>query len=162
MLKSDKKKIIYKIKKRLDKSLSIIILGFKNLSTNKLNLLRRNAQKNGSDLMVVRNNLLKICVYKSNFSYLNKYLSGPIILGFSINNYNGLSKVLVKYLNKYKNNLVLKSISLNGREISVDLNKKLSFLFSIKESLKYFIFILKNFFLFRLLRILLIVKDSKY
>ncbi len=161
MLKKDKNKFICEIKEKLNKSLSVVILGFVGLSSNQLNLFRRDVKGNGADLMVIRNNLFKICICKSNFSYLNKYLSGPIILGFSFNNYSGLSKVLIKYLNKYKNNLVLKSISLDGKEISVSLNKKISFLCSIKKSLKYFIFILKNFFLFRLLRVLLIIKDNK-
>ncbi len=161
MLRVDKKKFVYKIKKKLNKSLSIVILSFNTLSANALNLFRKDIKKNDANLVVIRNNLLKVSIRKSNFSYLNKYLSGPIILGFSTKNYCGLSKVLVKYLDKYKNNLILKSISLDGRKVSLDLNKKLSFLFTIKKSLKYLIFMLKNFFLFRLLRILLVVKKYK-
>ncbi len=161
MLRVDKKKFVYKIKKKLNKSLSIIILGFNTLSANELNLFRRDIKKNDANLMVVRNNLLKVSIRKTNFSYLDKYLSGSNILGFSTKNYCGLSKVLVKYLDKYKNNLILKSISLDGQKVSIDLNKKLSFLFTVKESLKYLIFILKNFFLFRLLRILLVIKKYK-
>ncbi len=161
MLKKDKKKFIYKIKKKLDKSLSIVILSFSYLSVNELNLFRRDVKNNNANLIVIRNNLFKVAICKSSLNYLNKYLSGPVILGFSSNDYNGLSKILVKYLVKYKNKLILKSLSLDKREVSLDLNEKLSFLFSIKESLKYLIFLLKNFFLFRLLRILLVVKNNK-
>ncbi len=161
MLKKYKKDFVYKIKKKLNKSLSIILLNFYNLSASKLNLFRNDLKINNANLMVVRNNLLKISLYKSSLSYLNNYLVGPIILIFSTKKYCGLFKILFKYLNKYKNNLILKSISIGKKNISLDLKEKLSFLYSIQECLKYLIFILKDFFLFRLLRVLLFVKNVK-
>lgn len=161
MFKKYKKNFVCKIKKKLNKSLSIILLNFHGLSTNKLNLFRSDVKSTSSSMMVIRNNLLKISLYKSSLSYLNNYLVGPIILIFSTENYGSLFKILVKYLNKYKNNLVLKSISIDKKNISLSLKDKLSFLYSIKECLKYLIFILKDFFLFRLLRVFLFLKNVK-
>ncbi len=161
MSKIDKKKFIYQIKKKLNKSLSIMILNFSNLSANELNLFRNDVKNSGSNLMVIRNNLLKISLLKSDLNYLNNYLYGPIILCFSTKNYSSLSKVLLKYLNKYKNNLVLKSISIDKRNVSLDLNYKLSFLSSIRKCLIYLIFIFKEIFVFKLLRVLSLLKNIK-
>ncbi len=157
----DKKKFVFKIKKKLEKSLSIVILNFSKLSANNLNLFRKNAKNNNVNFMVVRNNLLKISIMKSSLDYLKSFLVGPIILGYSTKNYGGLFKVLDKFLVKYKNNLVLKCILIDKKKVSLKLSKKLSFLSSIKKCLSYLIFILKDFFLFRLLRSLLIIKSIK-
>ncbi len=162
MVKLCKKKFIYKIKKKLDKSLSIMVLNFSNLSANELNLFRSDVKNSGSHLVVIRNSLLKVFLCKSSLSYLNNYLYGPIILCFSTKNYSTLSKILIKYLEKYKDNLVLKSISIDKKNVSLDLNYKLSFLSSVKKCLIYLIFIFKEIFIFRLLRVLLFLKNVKF
>ncbi len=159
--KKDKKKFISEIIKKLKKSFSFVILNFNNLSANKLNLFRKDIKNNDANILVIRNNLLKISVKKSNLSYLNNFLIGPVILGFSVKNYNGLLDVLSKYLIKFKDNLILRCISIDRKLIPLKLSKKIFFLSSIKKSLSYLIFILKNFFLFRLLRILLKIKNIK-
>ncbi len=157
----DKKKFVFEIKKKLEKSLSIVVLSFSKLSANNLNLFRKDAKNNHVNFIVVRNNLLKISIRKSNLDCLENFLIGPIILGYSTKNYDGLFKVLNKFLVEYKNNLILKCILIDKKKVSLKLSKKLSFLSSVKKCLSYLIFILKDFFLFKLLRSLLIIKNIK-
>ncbi len=156
-----KKKLVKKIKNRINKSLSIIIMNFYNFSVNDLNILRRDVKNNNFFITVVRNNLLKIILNSTKFNYLCKFIFDPIILCYSTKCSVTPSRVLNKYLKKYKKKLILKAVSIEGKLISLNLNQKFSFLTSVNISLRYFIFFLKNISIFRLFRFFVLLKKKK-
>ncbi len=157
----DKKKIVSKINNEVNKSLSVAILNFCNFSSNDLNVLRRDIKKYNSCIFVVRNSLLKISLKNTKFDALCSFISGPIFFCYSKLCYSSLSQIVCKYLNKYSKKLFLKAISINGKIISFELNKKLSYLTNIGIALKYFLFCLKNISIFKLLRVLVLFKNTK-
>ncbi len=163
MLLNKEKKEFYllKIKKLMDKSLSILLINFYKLSSNNINKLRKEAYKNGSKIKVIHNNLMKIIIINSKYECLSKYLFNSIMLIFSIKHINS-GFILLKKFNKNLNNKIkLKCIFIKDRLISLNLYDKLSTLKDEKEALSYLIFYLKSKTLFRLLFVLSLIRNIK-
>ncbi len=155
----DKKKIVLELKNNLNKSLSIILIGFKNISCNNLNNLRKKMYNINSFLVVLRNNLLKFAVKDTEISFLSNYLIGPTIICYSYDIISNFLKLLNIYFNKFKDKLFLRAIVINKKLISLNLSKKLIKLNTINKSLIYFISYLKNISILKFLRVLINIKN---
>ncbi len=161
LLKINKKKnIIKKLKYNLDKSISIFLIGFKNISCNDLNNLRKKINKLNSFITILRNNLFKLAIKDTDISFLYKYLIGPTILCYSFDDINNIIILLYNYILKYKNILFLRSVVINKKLIKLKLIKRIIKFKNFKNSLLYFIFYLKNISFLRIIRILLKIKES--
>ncbi len=156
-----KKKCVLNIKNILDKSLSILIINYYSLKSNDLNIIRKDLRKDNSFIFVVRNSLFKIAICNTVLSKIKCKIFGPIIIFYSFKSYNIPSFKYEKFLNFYKNNLILKYVYINKKIVSYNFHKKISNFYNIKESLLYFIYFLKNISIIRFLNILLIIKNSK-
>ncbi len=156
-----KQNIILNIKKKINQSLSIILLNFINITSNEINIIRKDISLNEICMIMARNTLFKIAFKDTKFNCLIKYFNGPTIVIFSINSYSLASKVFYPYKQKYKGKINIKAISVDGNLISLDLNKKLSFLYSLKLAIMYFIFLIKNIFIFKIFRVLRLVINKK-
>ncbi len=155
----NKKKLVLNLKKQLNKSLSILVFNFNNLSSNNLNNLRKIINKNNSFIKVIKNNLLKLSVKDTKLKILIKFLSGPTIICYSLNSISILSKILLPFINN--ETFILKHVFINKKLISLELNKKLSYFNNKKKAVLYFIYYLRKISILRLLNILKIVKKNK-
>lgn len=158
---SKKKKYILDIKKIINKSICIIILNYNKLLVNDLNKFRKRLKKNNCFIFFIKNSLFKYCILNNNLNFLKKYLIGSLFIIYTYIDYGILSKILYFNLNKYKNKIFIKAVCINNKLISLNIYKKLSFLYNKKKSLEYFFYYLKNISIIRFLKILLVIKNIK-
>ncbi len=155
----NKKKIVEKLKNIFNISLSLVLIDFKNVSSNEMNIFRKKIRDNESFLIVTRNSLFKLAVKDTKFDMLSVFFIGPTAVGCSLKKVNSVSNILFSL--KKKNKLCIKSVFIENKIISLDLNKKLSKFSSRKEALFYFIFFIKDLFIFKFLRLLNNIKNIK-
>ncbi len=155
----DKKKIVNELHNNLVNCLSIILVSFKNIKCNYLNILRKKFYENESFMMVIKNNLLKLAIKNTNINFLSKFIKGPSILFYSDKDINKILKILYFYDNYYKFNFLIRSLIYKGKCISLELKDKLINLNNFKKSIYYFCFYIKNITILRFLNILLKLKN---
>ncbi len=156
----DKKKYILNIKNELKKSSFIVVLNYYNLSSNELNFFRKNIKNNNGFIFVAHNNLLKISVINTKIEFLKNYFIGPIIICFSYKYNNNICKILNKYIDKYNNKIILKSMCIDNKLISLNIVKKIFLLSTKNKALQYFIFYFRNITILRLINILIFLKKK--
>ncbi len=156
----DKKKYVLNIKDKLKKSSFIVILNYYNLSSNELNFFRKEIKSNNGFVFVVHNNLLKISVSNTKIDFLKKYFLGPIIICFSYEYNSNICKILNKYIHKYNNKIILKSMCIDNKLISCNIIKKIFLLSTKKKAIQYFIFYFVNMTILRLINILIFFKKK--
>lgn len=139
---SKKKNIVDKVKNIADSSTSIILTNYKGLSAPEITNLRSIAKKKNVDLLVAKNNLLKIGFKNTVYDNFNKYLKGQSLLFFSKNDISDSAKIVQNFC-KNNNKLKVNIISLSGEIFS---NKKLDYISNLptkKEAICSLLFLLK-------------------
>ncbi len=161
---TEKKKVVLNIKKNINKSLSIIILHYVGLTSNEINDIRKNINKNSNNNVLIiksRNSLLKLSVKNTIFECLSNYFINSILVILSFNFPGFASSLLEPYLKKYKDKLELKSLFVEGKIISLSLNDKLSKFISIDKALTYFIYFIKKISVMKIINVLLLISKKK-
>ncbi len=155
-----KKNIVNKFKKDLNKSVSIFLIGFKNISCNKLNNIRKEVRKINSFIFVLKNNLFKLSIKDTDISFINKYLINSNIICYSFGDIVNIIKLLNFYLIKYKKELFLKILLINKKKVKKRLINNIIKFNTFKKSLIYLLFILKNISVLRIINVLLYIKKK--
>ncbi len=155
---NDKKYIVKKFKFNLNKSICIFLIGFKNLSCNKLNNIRKEIRKVDSYIYILKNSLFKLSIKDTNINFIKKYLIGSNMICYSFINIIDIITLLDIYLNKYSNKLYLKVLLVNNKIVNKLLIKNIIKFNTFNKSLFYLLFVLKNISIFRIIRVLLNIK----
>ncbi len=155
-----KEEIVLKAQNTIKKHLIIILLSFKKISSNEINYFRRDFFKKNFFIFVTRNNLFKIIFKKINIDILKKFFFQTTMIVCSKKDYT-IFKLVDHYLQKYKDKLFLKAIYINKKLTSDKVNKKLVIFSDITQAMFYFIFLIKNLSILRLLNLLNIIKEQK-
>lgn len=131
MLKDKKVEVVKNLKSMLSDNESVILVHYHGLNMEKMTSFRKKMKENDVNLVVTKNTLAKIAIKDTNFSSLEKDLTGPTALVIT-NNSVGAAKVLVDFI---KENEALKFISgqMKGDELDFNSMKTLSTLPSLDE-----------------------------
>lgn len=139
---SKKKYIVERVKNIADNSKSIILTNYKGLSAPEITDLRSSARKKNVDLLVAKNNLLKIGFKNTVYDNFNKYLKGQSLLFFSETEISNSAKVVQDFC-KNNDKLKVNIISLSGKIFTSENLNYISNLPTKKESICSFLSLLK-------------------
>lgn len=154
-----KKEIINKINKIAKTALSAVIATSKNISVNKITELRKISRIENVFMCVIKNTLLKISLKKTHLECLNKIISGPIIIGFSLKNPESTAKIFNNFSKENKQFKII-TAALNKKLLSKNEIEKLATLPNLKEALTHLIITIKNATIGKLFSILLAIKEN--
>ena len=109
----DKKALVAEVNEVASKALSAVAVENRGLTAGRFDQLRSQARKNGIYLHVVKNTLAKRAVAGTDFECLGPALTGPIVLGFSLEDPGAVGRV-IKDFAKDNEKLVVKAVAVGG------------------------------------------------
>ena len=109
----DKKALVAEVNEVASKALSAVAVENRGLTAGRFDQLRAQARKNGIYLHVVKNTLAKRAVEGTDFECLGPALTGPIVLGFSLEDPGAVGRV-IKDFAKDNEKLVVKAVAVGG------------------------------------------------
>ena len=109
----DKKALVAEVNEVASKALSAVAVENRGLTAGRFDQLRAQARKNGIYLHVVKNTLAKRAVEGTEFECLGPALTGPIVLGFSLEDPGAVGRV-IKDFAKDNEKLVVKAVAVGG------------------------------------------------
>lgn len=155
----EKKTIVFKISRILNKVLSVIIVDYRGVNCCKMNELRKLSYENNVLVYVIRNNLIHLIFKNTPFELLNPLLKGPIVVAFS-KKHPGSAARIFKYFINNGVSFKIKAAFLDGKIL---IKKKeidwLSSIPSLKESINNLINIIKDISLIKLIRTFICLKQ---
>jgi large subunit ribosomal protein L10 len=110
----DKKALVAEVNQVASKALSAVAAEYRGLTAGEFDLLRRKARENAIYLHVVKNTLARRALAGTAFECLSPALSGPLVLGFSLEDPGAVGRV-VKDFAKDHDKLVVKAVSIGGQ-----------------------------------------------
>jgi large subunit ribosomal protein L10 len=109
----DKKALVAEVNEVASKALSAVAAEYRGLTAGRFDQLRSQARKNGIYLHVVKNTLAKRAVAGTEFECLGPALTGPLVLGFSLEDPGAVGRV-IKDFAKENEKLVVKAVAVGG------------------------------------------------
>lgn len=109
----DKKALVAEVNEVASKALSAVAAEYRGLTAGRFDKLRAEARKNGIYLHVVKNTLAKRAVAGTDFECLGPALTGPLVLGFSLEDPGAVGRV-IKDFAKDNEKLVVKAVAVGG------------------------------------------------
>lgn len=109
----DKKALVAEVNSVASKALSAVAAEYRGLTAGKFDILREKARANGIYLHVVKNTLAKRAVEGTEFECLSPALTGPLVLGFSLEDPGAVGRV-IKDFAKENEALVVKAVAVGG------------------------------------------------
>lgn len=109
----DKKALVAEVNEVASRALSAVVAEYRGLTAGKFDVLRSNARKNGIYLHVVKNTLAIRAVKGTEFECLEPALTGPLVLGFSLEDPGAVGRV-IKDFAKENDKLVVKALAVGG------------------------------------------------
>ena len=109
----DKKALVAEVNEVASRALSAVVAEYRGLTAGKFDILRSNARKNGIYLHVVKNTLAIRAVKGTEFECLEPALTGPLVLGFSLEDPGAVGRV-IKDFAKENDKLVVKALAVGG------------------------------------------------
>lgn len=109
----DKKALVAEVNEVASKALSAVAAEYRGLSAGKFDILRSKARENGIYLHVVKNTLAKRAVEGTEFECLGPALTGPLVIGFSLEDPGAVGRV-IKDFAKENDKLVVKAVAVGG------------------------------------------------
>lgn len=109
----DKKALVAEVNKVAKSALSAVAAEYRGLTAGKFDILRDKARKQGIYLHVVKNTLARRAVAGTEFECLVPALTGPLVLGFSLEDPGSVGRV-IKDFAKENDKLVVKAIAVGG------------------------------------------------
>jgi len=109
----DKKALVAEVNEVASKALSAVAAEYRGLTAGKFDVLREKARANGIYLHVVKNTLAIRAVAGTEFECLVPALTGPLVLGFSLEDPGAVGRV-VKDFAKDNDKLVVKAVAVGG------------------------------------------------
>src|SRR5690606_21013022 len=95
------------------RAFSAVVAEYRGLTAGKFDVLRSKARENGIYLHVVKNTLAIRAVKGTEFECLEPALTGPLVLGFSLEDPGAVGRV-IKDFAKENDKLVVKAIAVGG------------------------------------------------
>lgn len=109
----DKKALVAEVNEVAVKALSAVAAEYRGLTAGKFDVLRQKARANGIYLHVIKNTLVKRAVAGTEFECLTPVLTGPLLLGFSLEDPGAVGRV-IKDFAKDNEALVVKAVAVGG------------------------------------------------
>lgn len=109
----DKKALVAEVNEVAQRAFSAVAADYRGLKAGQLDVLRKNARDNGIYLHVVKNTLVSRAVEGTEFECLKSALTGPLILGFSMEDPGAVGRV-IKDFAKDNDKLVVKAVAVGG------------------------------------------------
>lgn len=109
----DKKALVAEVNEVASRALSAVAAEYRGLTAVKFDTLRSKARENGVYLHVVKNTLAARAVKGTEFECLEPALTGPLVLGFSLEDPGSVGRV-IKDFAKDNDKLVVKAIAVGG------------------------------------------------
>ncbi len=109
----DKKALVAEVNEVAQRALSAVAAEYRGLKAGQLDILRKEARDNGIYLHVVKNTLASRAVAGTEFECLQSALTGPLILGFSLEDPGAVGRV-IKDFAKANEKLVVKAVAVGG------------------------------------------------
>ena len=109
----DKKTLVAEVNEVAKRALSAVAVENHGLTAGKFDDLRKKARANGIYLHVVKNTLARKAVKGTAFECLEPALSGPLLLGFSLEDPGSVGRVIKDFV-KDNAKLVVKAVSIGG------------------------------------------------
>jgi large subunit ribosomal protein L10 len=110
----DKKALVAEVNEVAQRALSAVAAEYRGLSAGKFDELRTQARSNGIYLHVVKNTLARKAVKGTPFECLEPALTGPLVLGFSLEDPGAVGRV-IKDFAKDNDKLVVRAVSIGGQ-----------------------------------------------
>jgi large subunit ribosomal protein L10 len=110
----DKKALVAEVNEVASKALSAVAAEYRGLTAGKFDVLRAKARSNGIYLHVVKNTLAKRAVAGTEFECLGPALTGPLVIGFSLEDPGAVGRV-IKDFAKDNDKLVVKAVAVGGK-----------------------------------------------
>jgi large subunit ribosomal protein L10 len=110
----DKKALVAEVNEVAMRALSAVAAEYRGLTAGKFDELRLQARSNGIYLHVVKNTLAKKAVQGTSFECMGPALTGPLVLGFSMEDPGAVGRV-IKDFAKVNDKLVVKAVSIGGQ-----------------------------------------------
>ena len=110
----DKKALVAEVNEVAKRALSAVAVENKGLTAGKFDDLRKKARANGIYLHVVKNTLARKALKGTSFECLDASLTGPLVLGFSLEDPGAVGRV-IKDFAKENDKLVVKAVSIGGQ-----------------------------------------------
>lgn len=96
----DKKALVAEVSEVAGRAHSAVAAEYRGMKASQLDELRRNARENGTYLRVVKNTLARRALAGTEFECMSDALSGPLILGFSLEDPGAAARVLRDFAKK--------------------------------------------------------------
>lgn len=109
----DKKALVAEVNEVASKALSAVAAEYRGLTAGQFDILRKKARENAIYLHVVKNTLAKRAVAGTEFECLGPALTGPLVLGFSLEDPGAVGRV-IKDFAKDNDKLVVKAVAVGG------------------------------------------------
>lgn len=109
----DKKTLVAEVNEVAKRALSVVAAEYRGLSAGKFDELRQQARANGIYLHVVKNTLARKAIKGTAFECLDPALTGPLVLGFSLEDPGAVGRV-IKDFAKANDKLVVKAVAVSG------------------------------------------------
>lgn len=109
----DKKVLVAEVNEVASRALSAVVAEYRGLTAGKFDILRSTARENGIYLHVVKNTLAKRAVKGTEFECLDPVLTGPLVIGFSLDDPGSVGRV-IKDFAKANDKLVVKGLAVGG------------------------------------------------
>lgn len=109
----DKKALVAEVNTVAAKALSAVAAEYRGLTAGKFDILRARARENGIYLHVIKNTLAKKAVAGTEFECLGPALTGPMVLGFSMEDPGAVGRV-IKDFAKENDKLVVRAVAVGG------------------------------------------------
>ncbi len=110
----DKKALVAEVNEIAMRAHSAVAAEYRGLTAGKFDELRSQARSNGIYLHVVKNTLAKKAVQGTSFECMGPALTGPLVLGFSLEDPGAVGRV-IKDFAKANDKLVVKAVSIGGQ-----------------------------------------------
>lgn len=155
-----KKKIIYKLQKNFETSLSTVVASINGMQSNAINRLRKEARNSGVCVQVAPNSLLRRAILKTPCECLSGIFVGNSIVAFSSKKPSDAAYIFVQFSKDYEN-FQIKGAAFEYKLIQSDQVNILANLPEYKESLMRLVSILKINNIGKLINILKILSNRE-
>ncbi|OQM34042.1 50S ribosomal protein L10 [bacterium endosymbiont of Pedicinus badii] len=155
-----KQKIVSKIKKLADESISVVVADFYKINSEKMNTFRKCCQKSEVFVQVVKNTLLRRAFKNTKFQQLESNFCSSTLVAFSKNSPGSAAKVLTK-LKKEDIIFKIKGIIFDGKIIHPSKISTLASLPNKKEAIQILLILLQESCILKLIKILSYISKKK-
>ncbi|CAL4041887.1 50S ribosomal protein L10 [Buchnera aphidicola (Tetraneura ulmi)] len=149
----EKKIIISEIRKITKKSISIVVGETKYIKSNEINELRKEARKSGVIIKIIRNTLFNIAIKDTNYECLKNFISGPILIAYSMEHPGSAARLLINF-SKKNNNFKITNAVFEKKILTLSQIKKLSEIPTYKELIIKLLSVMKESSIGKLVRTL--------